>query len=211
MNTQDLTLALDSIKLSDIRWETYEHLLKDISQQRRLRLTYYQGELEIMVPSPEHEFYKEVIGRFVETLAEELQVSIYPLGSTTFKQAKNTGAEPYKCFYIRNIERVRGKKRLNFVEDPPPDLVVEIDITSSSDTRLKIYAELGVPEVWIYNRESLLIKQLQNQAEYISTNQSLFFPNLPLNEITTFLTQAETMDYLTLVREFRQWIRRQLV
>ena len=211
MNTQDLTLALDSIKLSDIRWETYEHLLKDISQQRRLRLTYYQGELEIMVPSPEHEFYQEVIGRFVETLAEELQVSLYPLGSTTFQQAENAGAEPDKCFYIRNIERVRGKKRFNFVEDPPPHLVVEIDITSSSDTRLKIYAQLGVPEVWIYNRESLLIKQLQNQAEYISTNQSWFFPNLPLNEITTFLTLAETMDYLTLVREFRQWIRRQLV
>ncbi|EAW37060.1 Uma2 family endonuclease [Lyngbya sp. PCC 8106] len=211
MNTQDLTLALDSIKLSDIRWETYEHLLEDLSQQRRLRLTYYQGELEIMVPSPEHEFYKEVMGRFVETLAEELKVSIYPLGSTTFKQAENTGAEPDKCFYIHNIERVRGKKRLNFVDDPPPDLVVEIDITSSSDTRLKIYAQLGVPEVWIYNRESLLIKQLQNQAEYISTHQSLFFPNLPLNEITTFLTLAETMDYLILVREFRQWIRRQLV
>ncbi|MEB3277874.1 MAG: hypothetical protein VKK42_02990 [Lyngbya sp.] len=115
MNTQDLTLALDSIKLFDIRWETYEHLLKDISQQRRLRLTYYQGQLEIRVPSPEHEFYKEVMGRFIETLAEELQVSIYPLGSTTFKQAENTGAEPDKCFYIRNIEQVKGKKRLNFV------------------------------------------------------------------------------------------------
>ncbi|MDY7021768.1 MAG: Uma2 family endonuclease [Cyanobacteriota bacterium] len=210
MNSLPLTLVSDFIKLSDIRWETYQYLLQDLSQQRRFRLTYYQGDLEIRVPSPEHEFYKEVIGRFVETLAEELEISIYPLGSTTFKQAENSGAEPDKCFYIRNIDKIRGKKRWDFVNDPPPDLVVEIDITSRSETRLKIYAQLGVPEVWIYNQKSFKIKQLQND-EYYSSDRSLFFPNLRLSEIITFLTQAEAMDYLTVVREFRQWIRSQLV
>ncbi|MEL7035732.1 MAG: Uma2 family endonuclease [Cyanobacteria bacterium J06592_8] len=210
MNSLPLTLVSDSIKLSDIRWETYQYLLQDLSQQRRFRLTYYQGYLEIRVPSPEHEFYKEVIGRFVETLAEELEISIYPLGSTTFKQAENSGAEPDKCFYICNIDKIRGKKRWDFVNDPPPDLVVEIDITSRSETRLKIYAKLGVPEVWIYNQKSFKIKQLQN-GKYYSSDRSLFFPNLRLSEIITFLTQAEAMDYLTLVREFRQWIRGQLI
>ncbi|MCE2661845.1 MAG: Uma2 family endonuclease [Microcystis sp. 53602_E8] len=115
-----------------------------------------------MAPSPEHEFSKTLIGRFVETLAEESAVPIYPLGSTTFKRPKLSGAEPDECFYIDNIEAVRGKKRLDFNEDPAPDLVIEIDVTSSSQNRLQVYADLGVAEVWVYNGESLVIQQLQN-------------------------------------------------
>jgi Uma2 family endonuclease len=85
-----------------------------------------------MAPSPGHEIYKKTMGRFVETLAEELNIRIYPLGSTTFKRPGLSGAEPDECFYIENINIVKGKKRIDFTQDPPPDLVVEIDITSSS-------------------------------------------------------------------------------
>ena len=70
MLTQTPT-QVEQIQLSGISWNTYETLLKELSH-RRLRLTYNPGNLEIMVPSPEHERYKEIIGRFVETLAEEL-------------------------------------------------------------------------------------------------------------------------------------------
>ena len=89
-----------------------------------------------------------------------MEIGIYPLGSTTFKQPKLSGAEPDECFYIRNIAAVMGKKRLNMAEDPAPDLIVEIDITSSSPNRLQVYADLGVAEVWIYNGEYLAIQQL---------------------------------------------------
>lgn len=87
------TLPAEMIHLSGISWQTYETLLKELSD-RRLRLTYNRGNLEIMAPSPEHELGKEVLGRFVETLAEELEVQIYPLGSTTFKRPELSGAEP---------------------------------------------------------------------------------------------------------------------
>jgi Uma2 family endonuclease len=196
------------IHLSGISWETYETLLEEMSD-RRLRLTYNRGNLEIMAPSPEHEFSKTLIGRFVETLAEESAVPIYPLGSTTFKRPKLSGAEPDECFYIDNIEAVRGKKRLDFNEDPAPDLVIEIDVTSSSQNRLQVYADLGVAEVWVYNGESLVIQQLQN-CTYITSPTSQFFPNLPILEIAIFLQQAGQTDYLELVKAFRNWVRSQL-
>ena len=196
------------IRLSGISWKTYETLLEELSD-RRLRLTYNRGNLEIMAPSPEHELNKRVLGRFIETIAEELEVNIYPLGSTTFKQPKLIGVEPDECFYIRNIAAVQGKRRLNMAEDPAPDLIVEIDITSSSQNRLQVYADLGVAEVWIYNGESLVIQQLQN-GTYIATQTSQFFINLPISEVANWLQRSTTIDYLALVKEFRLWVRSQI-
>ncbi len=208
MVTTLLTPPTELIHLSGISWQTYETLLQELSD-RRLRLTYNRGNLEIMAPSPEHEFSKTLMGRFVETLAEELEIQIYPLGSTTFKRSELSGAEPDECFYIRQIGAVRGKKRLDLNEDPAPDLVVEIDVTSSSQNRLQVYADLGIAEVWIYNGESLVIKQLQNST-YITSPKSQFFINIPIPEIAEFLQQAKTMDYLELVKAFRKWVRSQI-
>lgn len=196
------------INLSGISWETYETLLEELNN-RRLRLTYNRGTLEIMAPSPEHELSKEVLGRFVETIAEELAVQIYPLGSTTFKRPEISGAEPDKCLYIYNIDAVRGKKRLDLNEDPAPDLVLEIDVTSSSQNRLQVYGDLGFREVWIYNGEFLAIQQLEN-GTYITSQSSQFFANLPILEIAIFLQQAGQKDYLELVKEFRDWVRSQI-
>ncbi|MBP0031011.1 Uma2 family endonuclease [Roseofilum sp. Guam] len=192
------------IHLSGISWKTDEHLLEEL-QDRRLRLTYYRGNLEILSPSPEHELHKKVMGRFVETLAEELEINIYPLRSTPYKHPELSGAEPDECFYIRNIAPIRGRRRLR-PGDPPPDLVIEIDITSSSRDRLQVYASLGVPKVWIYDGNALTIQQLQNQ-EYIFSVNSRFFSNIPIPELAIFLQQAETIDYLELVRMFRDWLK----
>jgi Uma2 family endonuclease len=208
MTTQTLVQPEQKIELSGISWQTYETLLHEL-RDRRLRLTYYHDNLEIMTPSPEHELYKEVMGRFVETIAEELEIRIYPLGSTTFKLPDISGAEPDKCFYIKNLGAVKGKARLNLDRDPPPDLVIEIDITSSSRHRLTIYAGMGVPEIWRYEGQSFEIYQLCDR-EYISSDRSLAFPNLPLLEIQNFLQHATTMDYLELVGAFRRWVKTQI-
>jgi len=139
-----------------------------------------------------------------ETLLEELSDRRLRV---TYNQL--SGAEPDECFYIYNINAVRGKKRLDLTEDPAPDLVVEIDVTSSSSDRLQVYADLGVAEVWIYNGESLAIHQLQNNT-YVCHQKSQFFANLPILEIARFLQQAETIDYLELVKEFRHWVKTQI-
>lgn len=208
MTTTLLAPPNEIILLSGISWTTYETLLEELSD-RRLRLTYNRGNLEIMAPSPEHELNKRVLGRFIETIAEELEISIYPLGSTTFKQPRLSGAEPDECFYIRNIAAVQGKKRLDMEADPAPDLVLEIDITSSSQNRLQVYADLGVSEVWIYNGEYLAIHQLQN-GTYITTQTSQFFASLSIPDIAGWLQRSTTMDYLTLVKAFRGWVRSQV-
>jgi Uma2 family endonuclease len=199
----------ECIHLSGISWQTYESLLQELGD-RRLRLTYYRGDLEIMSPSPEHELSKEVLGRFVETLAEETDLQIYPLGSTTLKRAEGaSGAEPDKCFYVKGIAAVRGKKRLDLTTDPAPDFVIEIDVTSSSQTRLQVYADLGVAEVWVYAETALTVYQLSGDR-YQKTTESQFFPNIPIAEIANFLQQSATTDYLDLVKQFRGWVRSQL-
>ncbi|MEG4029271.1 MULTISPECIES: Uma2 family endonuclease [unclassified Microcoleus] len=208
MTAKTLAPPEQIVELSGISWQTYEALLAEIGD-RQIRLTYNRGNLEIRVPSPEHERFKTIIGRFVETLAEELEVRIEPLGSTTFKRPELSGVEPNECFYIQNISAVKGKKRIDLTQDPPPDLVVEIDITSRSENSLQIYADLGVPEVWIYNGSRLRINRLDN-GEYVEGEISLAFPSLPILEIVRFLEQAETMDYLELVKAFRNWVKSQI-
>lgn len=208
MTAKTLAPPEQIVQLSGISWQTYEALLAEIGD-RQIRLTYNRGNLKIMVPSPEHERFKEVLGRFVETLAEELDVKIEPLGSTTFKRPELSGAEPDKCFYIQNISAIKGKKRIDMNQDPPPDLVVEIDITSRSENSLQIYADLGVPEVWIYNGVRFSINRLEH-GEYVECDHSLAFPSVAILEIVRFLEQAETMDYLELIKAFRTWVKSQI-
>jgi Uma2 family endonuclease len=208
MVTTPLTPTTELIHLSGISWRTYETLLEELSD-RHFRLTYYRGNLEIIAPSPEHELSKKLMGRFVETLAEELNLQIHPLGSTTFKRPELSGAEPDECFYFRNITAIRGQKRLDLAEDPAPDLVIEIDLTSRSQNRLQVYADLGVAEIWIYDGSTLAIWQLQSQ-DYVASQVSQFFPNLPIPDIARFLQQAKTIDYLELVKMFQTWVRDQI-
>jgi Uma2 family endonuclease len=207
MSATLLTPPDEVINLTGISWTTYETLLAE-SSDRRLRMTYNRGNLEIMAPSPEHELSKEVLGRFVETLAEEFDVDIYPLGSTTFKKMALSGAEPDKCFYIQRIAEIQGKRRLE-PTDPAPDLIIEIDVTSSSKNRLQVYADLEVPEVWVYDGKMLTIEQLQD-GNYQTVLTSQFFPTIPMQEVVGFLQQAETTKYLSLIRTFRSWVRSQI-
>lgn len=172
-----LTPPTEIIHLTRISWQTCERLLDEL-RDRRLRLTYNRRNLEIMAPSPEHERYKKLAGRFVETLAEELDIRIEPQGSTPFKHPELIGAKPDECFYIFNIDAVLGKKHLSPLSDPPPDLVVDIDVTNTSRGRLKTYADLGVPEVWVYDGMTLTIQRLHEQ-DYGMAVASQFFPSCP--------------------------------
>jgi Uma2 family endonuclease len=209
MTSQTLIQPAEIVHLSGISWHTYESLLNELSSTNHFRLTYYRGNLEIMAPSPERERYKKIVGRFVETLAEELELDIDPLGSTTFKRPEISGGEPDECFYIKNVKFIQGKIRINLQQDPPPDLVVEIDITSSSKDRFAVYAEMRVPEIWRYDGKVFTINILED-GKYIVVEESLAFPNLPLTEISNFLENAGSKKYLDLVREFRDWVRSQI-
>jgi Uma2 family endonuclease len=200
----------NKIVLQGIQWPTYQALRKDLECQPNQRLTYDQGLLEIMTPLSEHESYKKLLDRIVEVTTEEMNIEIRSLGSCTWnREDLKQGLEPDECYYITSELAVRSKKNINLNEDPPPDLAIEIDITSSSINRLKIYAALGIKEIWRYDGADLFIYSLQNN-EYQMVNKSLVLPILNRDDILYFLQQQLTIGETSLIRGFRQWIRKKL-
>jgi Uma2 family endonuclease len=194
------------IWLRDITWAEFEQILEELGEHRGARIAYYNNILEIMTPLPEHESNKEIIGDLIKVLLEELEIEFYPLGSTTFKnQLMGYGIEPDNCFYIENEAQVRGKNRLDLMIDPPPDLALEIDITSR--THREIYSQLGVKELWRFDKGELEINVLEN-GSYQEVAFSPHFPDLPLKEvIPQYLRQVKTVGRNKTMKEFRNWIR----
>ena len=198
------------ILLKNISWKTYESLLHELAQQGGIRLTYDRGNLEIMTPSAPHEGSKKILGRFVESVTEELNIEIRSLGSLTCRREDlERGLEPDQCYYIENEDVVWDKQQIDLNQDPPPDLVVEIDVTSSSIDRLSLYASLGVPEVWRYDGNRLIIYQLEAQ-EYAERDASPTFPFLSQVEMLRFLELRSTTKENALLRLFREWVRSQI-
>ena len=201
------TQTVGQVLLYNVPWSTYEVLLSDLDP-RGTRLTYDRGNLEIMSPSREHERLKTLIGRMIETMTVEWNIPISSGGSTTMKsEMKKRGLEPDECYYVANESRMRGTDDFDIKVDPPPDLVVEVDITRSSLNRMDLYAAFGVPEVWRYDGTALHVAQLQPDGTYAPQKQSPSFPFLPLNEIPRFLDRRNAMDETSWVRSFRKWVR----
>jgi Uma2 family endonuclease len=201
--------SIEYLTLQGVSWELYEHLLKVVGE-RPLRVTYDKGNLEIMSPLPEHETAKTAIANFVRVITEELDIPCADYGSTTLRSRyKKTGLEPDDCFYLQSQPRIIGKKRIHLPKDPPPDLAIEIDVTSRSVERLPIYASLGVPEVWRYDGKTLACLLL-DQGDYRESEHSLAFPKLRVNDLRPFLRIAEEKsDRTAAVKAFRAWLRKQ--
>src|SRR5580658_868882 len=117
------------VVLSGVTWSTYEALLAD-TETSGTKFTYDRGYLEIVSPSREHEHVKRLIGRMIDAVTEELEIPISSGGSTTLKlELKQRGAEPDECYYVANEPRMRGHENYDPATDPPPDLVIEVDIS----------------------------------------------------------------------------------
>jgi Uma2 family endonuclease len=195
------------VVLQGISWDTYEHLLADLANRSVPRLTFDQGVLEIMSPTPEHEEYKHMLALLVEMVAAELRINIRGFGSATFtRKDLHKGFEPDACFYIGSTPRIRGKRKISLPQDPPPDLLIEIDVTSSSLDRFALFARTGVPEVWRYNGSQLQIFTLTGQ-EYIEVEQSIAFPLLTNTVIAQFVENGIELDRVEWLDRLREWIR----
>jgi Uma2 family endonuclease len=199
----------NQLLLKDITWQMYETILSELGESRASRLSYSNGTLEILAPLLEHEVSKVLIGDLVKIILEELDREFWPLGSTTFKNEKRArGVEPDDCFYIQNEATIRGKNRIDLETDPPPDLAIEIDITSR--TQFNNYEALGVPELWRYNGRTLEISVLQN-GKYIKSDRSLQFPNFPIAQlIPEYVNRSKTAGRNTAMKAFRALVRSQI-
>ena len=191
--------------LPSIRWETYRAIADDLEAQPNKRLTYDNGLLEIRMPSDLHESYKKLLGRIVEALTEALEIEICSLGSMTCdRQDLARGLEPNQCYYIQNEAKIWGKDKINLQIDPPPDLAIEIDITSSSINRFAIYAKLAVPEIWRYDGQIITIYHLVGDR-YVLSDRSLALPIVSTVDLQNFLDLKRILKENALIRRVREW------
>ncbi len=198
--------------LDQVSWGEYQAILDELEGEgRRLRHTYDRGRLEIMTKSGAHEVPKSLLGSFIVILAEEMKRRIFMGGELTQqKEAKKRGIEPDQCYWVANEPRVRGKLEFDFNRDPPPDVLIEVEVSRTIIKRLPVLAALGVPEVWRFNRKTLQVGILQPEGQYQWGNESPSFPGIPINNLSRFLLMARTTDHTTIGRRFRKWVRQQL-
>ncbi|NJN31523.1 MAG: Uma2 family endonuclease [Synechococcales cyanobacterium RM1_1_8] len=203
------SLPNPGVVLQGISWETYLKMLSEMGEHRACRLAYRQGRLEITMPSDLHEGNKKLLERMLEALTEELEQPLKSFGSTTLnREDLRQGAEPDSCYYIQNANQIVGR-RIDLERDPPPDLVLEVDISSPSTQRMEIYAQLGVAELWRYIQGEVQILQLEN-GRFVACDSSPTFPIVSAAVLNEFLQVAEMQDETAWIRSWRRWIREQL-
>jgi Uncharacterized protein conserved in cyanobacteria len=209
MTTATLLIPEQRTILKQVSWQTFINLLDDLGNNRASRLYYDQGVLEIMTPLGEHENNNRFIECLIGVIADELNLNLKRFGSLTLKREELLkGAEPDSCYYLENESLVRHKQNINLESDPPPDLVLEIDMTSSSLDKKPIYAAFGIPELWRYNGQKLEVFVLDKTTQsYHKSIQSLHFPWLPLEIIPQYIRQSLIDGETATLKAFRGWVR----
>ena len=203
-------IAVESrTQLTPITWATFENLLQDLGDNRAIRLTFDQATLEIMTPLGLHESRNRFIDDLVRTIADEWNLLLKKMGSLTLKKAGiQKGVEPDSCYYVQNEPLVRGKADIRLDQDPPPDLVLEVNLSRHSLDKLPIYAALGVVEVWRYDGVQLLGYCLNSQDQsYTLISVSHVFSPLVLADLLPFIAQSLTAGETATLKAFRSWLR----
>ena len=200
-----------SVRIAGVGWRTYEALLADGGEHRRTRVAFDQGVLEIVTPSYEHEHVENIVTRVAEALMNARRQDYTPAGSTTFKsQGLERGFEPDASYYVEHAAEVRGLKRINLETDPPPDLVIEIDVTHASMDKLSVYAALGVPEVWRHQHGSVQMYRLAGSS-YVESHDSTVIPGLSAARLTAFVRESLTTSRPDWWHSVETWVRETVV
>jgi Uma2 family endonuclease len=200
----------DSVLIQhDVTWNDYEELLEAVGEASGLRISFVDGTLQIMTLSQRHEKYSTLIERMVDRLSSFLRVKVLFYGSATMrKKQKQKVDEPDACFYVQNASLVGTKDEIDFNTDPPPDVVVEIDLHHDSISKFPIYAALGVPEFWRYEGNVLTIYHLiEEQYQPSEASQSL--PLLTSSILTEFLGRIPKEDQYDILLAFEEWLKAQ--
>ena len=196
------------VALRGMDWVAYCQMRSLLNERTRARLTYDRGTLEITMPSEAHEFYARLIERFIIILVVELGMRVKTLGSTTLdREDLDRGAEPDNGYYIQNQLQVAGRS-IDLAVDPPPDLVVEVDINHTDIDKNALYAAMGVPEFWRFNGKVWRIYQLRD-GNYQDCDRSPTFPIAAKDDLYQFLGTCQT-DEVAAELNIRTWLRNQI-
>ena len=184
-------------------WQDYQQLCQQLGDRSIPRLKYRPGEILLMVPLPGHGRQTHIIANVVTVLLDYLDQEYEAFTPVTMDLPEVRGIEPDYCFYIDNWRAIAGKDRLDWEKGPPPDLVIEIDITSYTD--VNDYLPYQVPEVWLLKKNKLAIYRLQDRESYLLQNNSRYFPNLNILEIVVDCLQiAYKRNTSAAIRMLRQ-------
>jgi Uma2 family endonuclease len=213
MKTLTKSQAENYMILHPISWENFGRMSEELSQNSSKCLAYSEGYLQITSPLMEHENNNWFISRLIFVMAEEWDLNIKSVGSLTLKRDDiQKGIEPDACFYLKNEPEVRNKLSIDLNQgDIPPDLAIEIDITSGSLDKFPIYAALGVPEIWRYDGNNLQFYGLNQETHsYEEITQSLAFPFLDITLIPQWLEQRLIIGETATLKQVRQWVKEQI-
>jgi Uma2 family endonuclease len=208
MTTVEIPAQQQRFVLRGISWKMYQEL-RDIPEMYNVRMTYDEGNLEMMTLSFSHERFSRLIDQLIYTWAEERNIDVVRCGSMTVRREDlEKGFEPDDCYYIRHESLMRGKTELDFSVDPPPDLAVEVDVSRSSAGKLALYAPFGVPEVWRYDGQRIEVYTLGAEQRYSAGAASVCLPGFPLDEAVRILDRFNVESERALVGSFRDFVRR---
>jgi Uma2 family endonuclease len=199
----------ERVYTTGIPWAVYTRLA-DLRDERRpqVQITFDRGRIEIVSPSYRHEKPSLRLELIVITLVEELGIEVVCARSTTFRREQaEQGLEPDDCFYIGHAADVIGVDEIDLAIHPPPDLVVEVDLTSSSVGKEQIYGPMGVPELWRHDDDEVSIRQLQLDGTYQTAPRSLTIPQVTAADLTRLLREGRDEGDIGFVRRCRAWAK----
>ena len=196
-----------SVTLYGVPWDLYCEL-RDLPDNNHKRMIYNHGTLVIMSPTSQfHEELSIVLNFLIFVWGEERNIKISYGRSMTFQRKDlKQGLEPDNCYYIRHAAEFRATRQIDLSTDPPPDLALEVDVTSPSDVKLPVYAALGVPEVWIWKANCLRPLVLRD-GQYVEVQESTELPGFPLVDALRIMHEQWAGGAHDICREFRAFVR----
>ena len=198
-------LAEQRITLRNISWELYEQILAAHDDSSAPRFVYDRGDLEIMSPFRAHERANWRLANLVEVVAEALALEIESVGSTTFKRFDlERGFEADSAFYVGKVPTGPDDEHIDLLQNPPPDLVVEIEISRSSLGKQDLYAAFQVPEVWRFGGNGLTIHVLEGD-QYVARDTSTVLPGVRASEISALIAKAKGEGQIAWRRRVQAW------
>lgn len=192
--------------LNHVAWQEYDALVEGLEGRCDVRLSYDHGKMMIMTISAEHELPAKILPHLIFVLAQVCGMNFLSFGSTTLrKRDVASGTEPDDCYYFQNYQALARKKWIDLTVDPPPNLVLEVDITHPSLDKFPIYASFGVPEIWRYDGSQMQFFQLVGPG-YVECSHSVHFPFLTPEVIAVHIQLGLAEGLIEMVNSFRNWV-----
>jgi len=214
---QMTSIPEERVVIRDVAWGFYEQLLDSIPPGANIHADYDGKDVELMSLSGFHDCLKKGMGRFVELVAEELEIPCRGLGQTTWKRPQvSRGLEADECYcFAQDKLAMIAEAMSHWSEDvadyPDPDLAIEVDGSPSKIDRPGIYVALRVGEVWRFDgkRREVVIDRLTAGGTYEPADSSGFLP-VRAEEVGHWVLHEGSRDGSQWARRLRAWVRAEL-